>query len=78
LPVLATDISGVPELVRPGVTGYLAKAADPVDLAEQLAEIYQNPEHATQLAAEGRQLVLREFVLSSNVEHLAKYFESCL
>lgn len=78
LPVLATEISGVPELVRPGVTGYLAKAADSEDLAEQLAGIYAAPDKAAELAAAGRLLVLKEFLLTSNVERLAGYFESCL
>ncbi|GBG13406.1 uncharacterized protein NMK_0953 [Novimethylophilus kurashikiensis] len=33
-PVVATDVGGLPELVKPGVTGTLVPAADPAALAE--------------------------------------------
>jgi colanic acid/amylovoran biosynthesis glycosyltransferase len=78
LPVVATEISGVPELVRHGHTGYLVKPANPVALAECLIEVYENPKIAAQYAEEGRRLVLEEFELSANVRRLAKYFDECV
>lgn len=74
LPVVATDISGVPELVRPGETGYLAPPEDAPALADRLAEVYAQPAQAARLAEAGRQLVLREFNLHTNVKTLAALF----
>ena len=75
LPVVATSISGIPELVRPEQTGYLVPPADPTALADQLAKVYTDPIHANQLAQAGSALVRQEFELSSNVERLATLFE---
>lgn len=75
LPVLATELSGIPELVRPGETGYLVPPADTAALAEALEKIYNAPEEAAQRAAAGRQLVLDEFELRDNVKQLSALFE---
>jgi colanic acid/amylovoran biosynthesis glycosyltransferase len=74
LPVVATDISGVPELVRPGETGYLVPPRDAAALADRLAEVYAQPAQAARLAEAGRQLVVREFNLHTNVAALASLF----
>jgi len=75
LPVLATCLSGIPELVRPGETGYLVPPADSLALADALAMVYTQAEQAEAMATAGRQLVLREFELQSNVKRLADLFE---
>lgn len=74
LPVVATNLSGIPELVRPGQTGWLAPPADAPALARALAEVFANPRQARQLAAAGRRLVLQEFSLRPNVQRLAQLF----
>jgi len=78
LPVVATKISGIPELVRPGETGLLVPPADAHALAGALATIYHDPHHAAQRADAGRALVLREFELSANVKRLAALFDSAI
>ena len=75
VPVIATDISGVPELVQPGKTGYLVPPADAQALARTLEEVYENPEAAKATAVAGRELVLRDFNLEKNVKLLASLFE---
>ncbi|MCG3203481.1 MAG: N-acetyl-alpha-D-glucosaminyl L-malate synthase [Elusimicrobia bacterium] len=41
VPVVATAVGGIPELVEPGITGYLAKPQDPAALAESLLLAYK-------------------------------------
>lgn len=74
LPVVATAISGIPELVRQGQTGFLAEPKDSNQLAELLAKVYTKPDQALKLAQAGRELVLKEFELSVNVKQLANLF----
>jgi glycosyltransferase involved in cell wall biosynthesis len=74
IPVVATSISGVPELVRPGETGWLVPPEDVDALADALAEIYRNPVEARRRADLGQKWVLEEFELSSNVRKLASLF----
>ncbi|RME99650.1 MAG: colanic acid biosynthesis glycosyltransferase WcaL [Chloroflexi bacterium] len=78
LPVVATAISGIPELVRPGETGYLVPPADAAALAGALSNVYAHPADAHRLAVAGRQRVLREFSLRPNVEQLAQLFEATI
>ena len=75
LPVVASDLSGIPELVVPGVSGYLVPPGDASALADTLASIYANPGPAGQIACSGRELVRREFNLATQVDRLIALFE---
>ncbi|CAG0938719.1 partial N-acetyl-alpha-D-glucosaminyl L-malate synthase, partial [Candidatus Brocadiaceae bacterium] len=61
LPVVATSISGIPEIVRSGETGWLVPPADAKALADALAGMSENLEPSRLLAQAGRALVLKEF-----------------
>lgn len=74
LPVIATRLSGIPELVRPGETGLLVPPNNPQALADALEQYYRNPAAARSLAQAGREWVLLEFNLDINVQRLNKLF----
>lgn len=78
LPCVATSISGVPELVRHQQTGLLVKPADPVDLANALQIIHDDPQRGWQLAQAGYNLVMEEFGLRENVNRLSDLFRKVL
>lgn len=61
LPVIAPAISGIPELVVDGQTGLLFPDGDWRALATQLERLVSDAPLRGQLAAAGRQRVLREF-----------------
>jgi len=42
LPIVGTNVGGIPELVRDGVTGFLCKKEDPKDLAEKIDTLLRN------------------------------------
>ena len=75
LPVVASELSGIPELVRPGETGYLVPPADSVALAAALAHVAANRVEAAERGANGRQRVLDEFNLQTNVAQLSELLE---
>jgi glycosyltransferase involved in cell wall biosynthesis len=74
LPVIATNISGIPELVRPGETGFLVPPEDSLALADMIMHLHHHFDHARQLAKQGRELVLDQFDLDQNVQLLAARF----
>jgi glycosyltransferase involved in cell wall biosynthesis len=78
LPVVATAISGIPELVRPGETGYLVPPQNADELARVIEHVYLNPVQAARMAENGRELVLREFNLDSNVAQLSELMTQSL
>ena len=74
IPVVATSISGIPELVKNGDTGWLVPPEDVEALAEVLSQIYADPSEAGKRASSGRRWVLDEFELSSNAKRLSLLF----
>lgn len=78
IPVITTRISGIPELVEDGVTGWLVPPRDANALAEALVDVYENPQVAQQRAREGREKVLHEFNLIKNSQALSELFAANL
>jgi glycosyltransferase involved in cell wall biosynthesis len=60
-PVVATDVTGIPELVRHERTGLIAPQHDPAALAHQLTRLLDDSELAVRLASAGRSLIEAEF-----------------
>lgn len=61
LPIAATAVGGVPELVENEVTGLLVESANPQALAAALARLLSDRPLARQLAARATSLVARSF-----------------
>ncbi len=74
VPVVATAVSGVPELVEDGVTGRLVPPGDPSALADALADLQRDPGGAARLADAGHARVLAQFDLQTNTRRLAERF----
>ncbi len=78
VPVVATEVSGIPEVIRPAVTGWLVPPADPEALARAVAEACSNPPEARRRALAGRDLVAREFDSVKNYSRLKALFEQLI
>ena len=74
VPVVATAVSGVPELVEDGVTGRLVPPGDAVALADALADLQRDPVLGARLADAGHARVLAQFDLRTNTRRLAERF----
>ena len=59
-PVVASALPAIRDLIQDGVTGLLARAADPGDFAEKILALVQDPLRAAELARRGRRLVLQQ------------------
>jgi len=76
VPVIATDLSGIPELVRDCETGFLVAPNSAEALSEAMLKVFHEPEYAQNLACAGRSLVLQEFELTKNVKRLSSIFDT--
>jgi glycosyltransferase involved in cell wall biosynthesis len=61
LPVVATRVSGIPELVEPGVTGLLADPRNPENFAREVERLFKEPGLADRLGREARRKVAAVF-----------------
>ena len=60
-PAISTYIAGIPELVRPGETGWLVPAGDSEKLADAIAQLLDAPlDQLERMGAEGARSVARE------------------
>ncbi|MCC6697212.1 MAG: glycosyltransferase [Candidatus Hydrogenedentes bacterium] len=61
LPVVATRIAGIPELVDDGVSGFLVPPGDAASLADRMRTLLDNPDLRNRMGAAGRAKIEREF-----------------
>jgi glycosyltransferase involved in cell wall biosynthesis len=74
LPVVATRVSAVPEVVVEGETGYLVEAGDVTELARELGRLLADPELARRLGDAGERHARADFsVARMTAETLAVY-----
>ncbi len=78
LPVVATSVGGVPELVEDGVTGFLVPRSDPEALAEALQRLIDDPELRERMGKAGRQKAMCEFTLDRMLRETEKVYEKVL
>lgn len=61
VPVVASDLGGIPEIVDHGVNGYLFVPGDADDLAAQLCTLLADGDHARALGENGRESARQRF-----------------
>jgi len=74
LPVVASDIGGIPELVENGKSGILVPPGDPVALSDALAILADSEQLRKQMGCNGRDKVVKDFNLQSSTRQRASLF----
>jgi glycosyltransferase involved in cell wall biosynthesis len=76
IPVVASRLSGIPELVTDGQNGKLFPAGDATALADLLGELAADPGLRERLGRAGRATVLQEFDIDTNAARLVEAFRA--
>ncbi len=74
VPVIASNLSGIPELVNDQLTGLLVPPRDATSLADAMECYIKYSDLRRRLGRAGRAKVVEEFDLNKNAEKLAQYF----
>jgi glycosyltransferase involved in cell wall biosynthesis len=61
LPVIASRIGALPEIVEDGVTGYLFEPGNARDLAGKMERLWKDPDLCRRMGQAGREKVVREY-----------------
>ena len=72
--MIASNLSGIPELVNDQLTGLLVPPRDAKSLADALERYIQEPGLRRRLGNAGRAKVVGEFDLNQNAAKLAQHF----
>lgn len=75
VPVVATDVCGISEIVLPGQTGWLAPPGDPQALVQAIREALANPAESRRRGQSGKRHVAREFESVKNYGNLKGLLE---
>lgn len=77
-PVVASNIGGLPELIRDGENGFLVPPKDPAALAKAASNLMEDPALARRLGARARQTALDSFSVPSWTERVLKVYDSAV
>jgi glycosyltransferase involved in cell wall biosynthesis len=77
-PIIATDVPGCREVVRPGETGILVPPRDIARLAAAIAELACDPEKRIKMGCAGRALIERGFTEHIVAQETLAIYEAAL
>jgi len=76
-PVIATNVGGIPELMKDGETGYLIEKNNSEELFEKLSTLFNDLEKAKEMGKKGRDFVKSNFnwdrICNDFLNHLKKH-----
>jgi L-malate glycosyltransferase len=78
LPVIATRVGGIPELIESGRTGVLVAPRDPAALAQAVVDVIRHPERACAMGAAARAHVHDQYSFDRMVESFAHLYDTAL
>jgi L-malate glycosyltransferase len=70
VPVVATNVGGLPEVVLDGETGYLIPSKDPAALADKLLYLYKDSSEREKLGRNGRDHVINHYDWEENSKRM--------
>lgn len=78
LPVVTTQVGGMREAVTDGVEGFVVPPRDPAAMAEAMIALARDPRLRGAMGAAGRERVVRDFALSSQVSRFVDLFQGTI
>ena len=76
-PVVATNVGGIPELMKDKETGFLIQKDNPGELFDKLSTLLDNPEKAKEMGKKGKDFVIKNFswdkICKDFLNHLKKH-----
>lgn len=78
LPVIGSDVDGIPEVVIPGRTGWLVPPRDAAGLAERIVDASASPELRMRCGAEAQSLIRGSYGMDKAIERLHSTYDRLL
>jgi glycosyltransferase involved in cell wall biosynthesis len=78
LPIVATDVGGIPEIVHPDVTGRLVPAGDAGALATEVARLLKDAPMRERMSEKARQIAIERFSTEAWIRRLEVVYAAAL
>ncbi len=78
LPVVASNVSGIPEAIEEGVTGYMLSPGDIKGFYSRIVEMLENPEKQRNFGEMGRKRVIEKFTWPHIAKEVIKRYQELL
>ena len=78
IPLIVSNLGGLPEIVQDGVNGYTIHPGNSKCLFEKILFLYQNPEVAKSMGLKGREYVLEKYVWEKNAQIMLDSYRELL
>jgi glycosyltransferase involved in cell wall biosynthesis len=78
VPVVATAVGGIPEIIENGQTGVLVPAAEPQALAQGVIDQLGQPDKANAMAARGKEVVRARFSVDRMIDDTVAIYQELL
>lgn len=75
IPIIATNVGGVPEIIENNKTGLLVSPANPNEIADAIKKLIENPELTKTLTQKARQKILQEFSFEKMLQRTLAAYE---
>ena len=77
-PIIATNVGGIPDLVKNDKSGILVPPKDPTAIANAIQQLLENKTLAKEMGKTGREIVKNEFTEKTMVEKIDKLYNDLL
>ena len=78
IPVISTELSGIPELVVNNISGLTISPDNDIELTRVISQLMDSPDTRLRLISGGKQRVEDEFLLNKNVAKLIKLIQTSI
>jgi len=78
VPVVATDVGGIRELIDDGDSGFIVPSEDVDAMVKKVSLLLDSPELRRKIGQTGREKMMREFTIERMVNALQDVYETCL
>lgn len=78
LPVVSTCEGGIPDIIDDGITGFLVEKNNPIQLADKIEVLINNPDLRKQMGEAGRKKFLEKYTLEVFEQNMKNVFDDIL
>lgn len=75
LPIIGSNVGGIPEMIRDGETGFLFMRGDSEDLYLKLDDLISNHEKRLEFGAFGRTIAFKEYDIHKNIKDILELYK---